>query len=227
MSAMVESLLGDMKTVFGSDFGELDPELLDEARRSMKKFRETLRQMEPELKQARTAHRAARSKKHRAEKRQKETARMAKASDPMNVLRRHGEALRQKKKHAERISRGLEPTGRARPMKRADPKERPGHQSWKGSPTTGPRGHNPFKRKPHLGKGPLSGEMHQTKCWSCRCGNVYTQGCKCTAIGRGANCPTGKEKKVKIHKPYRDAYNSLYHHWRHHKEKQASKRGTI
>jgi hypothetical protein len=56
---------------------------------------------------------------------------------------------------------------------------------------------------------------HQTKCWSCKCGNIYTAGCKCIASGKGPKCPSrGTEKDVHVDKSYRKRYNDAYHKWR-------------
>jgi len=77
------------------------------------------------------------------------------------------------------------------------------------------RRHFPFKRSANLGPGPRGRSHDETKCWKCKCGNVYSDGCSCVASGKGANCPDkGTIKKIKYKKDYKRTYNDEYHAWR-------------
>lgn len=77
------------------------------------------------------------------------------------------------------------------------------------------RRHFPFKRSANLGPGPRGGHHDETKCWKCKCGNVYSDGCNCVASGKGENCPKkGTMKKISYTKDYKRKYNDEYHNWR-------------
>ena len=85
------------------------------------------------------------------------------------------------------------------------------------------RRHFPFKRSASLGPGPEGHKHNETKCWSCKCGDIYSEGCTCRAVGSGKNCPPkGTLKKIKINRDYRRQYNQKYHAWR--ADKEGSKR---
>lgn len=78
-----------------------------------------------------------------------------------------------------------------------------------------PRRHFPFKRSSDLGPGPRGKKHRETKCWKCKCGNVYRDGCHCVATGSGANCPKkGTTKTISYTPSYKQAYNREYHAWR-------------
>lgn len=84
-----------------------------------------------------------------------------------------------------------------------------------GGATKGAGRHNPFKRSPNLGKGPRGRNHDETKCWKCKCGNVYADGCDCVASGSGEKCPDkGTEKHIKYDRGYKKKYNDDYHAWR-------------
>lgn len=84
--------------------------------------------------------------------------------------------------------------------------------------------HNPFKRSSSLPATDMKFHYvepeeirphHETKCWNCKCGNIYTAGCKCVASGNGAKCPDkGTIKHIHVDKGYRKRYNDAYHKWR-------------
>ena len=77
------------------------------------------------------------------------------------------------------------------------------------------RRHFPFKRSSNLGPGPRGTHHDETKCWKCKCGNVYSDGCNCVSSGRGENCPPkGTLKKISYTKDYKRTYNDEYHAWR-------------
>jgi hypothetical protein len=77
------------------------------------------------------------------------------------------------------------------------------------------RRHFPFKRNANLGPGPRGDHHDETKCWKCKCGNIYSDGCNCVASGNGENCPTkGTTKKISYKKDYKKSYNDEYHAWR-------------
>ena len=77
------------------------------------------------------------------------------------------------------------------------------------------RRHFPFKRNANLGPGPRGDHHDETKCWKCKCGNVYSDGCNCVASGNGENCPDkGTTKKISYKKEYKRSYNNEYHAWR-------------
>lgn len=77
------------------------------------------------------------------------------------------------------------------------------------------RRHYPFKRSANLGAGPRGKHHDETKCWKCKCGNVYSDGCNCVSSGNGENCPDkGTHKKISYTKSYKRAYNNEYHAWR-------------
>lgn len=77
------------------------------------------------------------------------------------------------------------------------------------------RRHFPFKRSANLGPGPRNRHHDETKCWNCKCGNVYREGCRCAASGKGENCPPkGTIKKISFKPGYKRAYNREYHMWR-------------
>lgn len=65
------------------------------------------------------------------------------------------------------------------------------------------KAHWPYKRKSHLGPGPRKGENDQTDNWDCSCANY-----KCTCKGSG-----GRERKVRIKRSYKKAYNKQYKAW--------------
>lgn len=78
-----------------------------------------------------------------------------------------------------------------------------------------PQRHFPFKRSSDLGPGPRGSKHRETKCWKCKCGNVYRDGCHCVASGSGENCPKkGTVKKISYKPSYKQAYNREYHAWR-------------
>ena len=113
-----------------------------------------------------------------------------------------------------------------------------GHsQSTSGSGKTNPGGggskkHSPFKRASHLGLGPgtppgfaqVVGKRHhdELKCWNCSCPEGAYRGCKCIGTGKDKTCPEGHEKKVKIKRDYRQAYNDMYHAWRRGEKSKGS-----
>lgn len=77
------------------------------------------------------------------------------------------------------------------------------------------RRHFPFKRSSDLGPGPRGRKHKETKCWKCKCGNVYRDGCHCVASGSGPNCPKkGTTKTISYTPSYKQAYNREYHSWR-------------
>jgi hypothetical protein len=87
--------------------------------------------------------------------------------------------------------------------------------SSSGSVSKSGQRHSPFKRNSNLGPGPRGAHHDQTKCWNCKCGNVYNDGCNCVASGRGENCPDkGTTKKISYTKSYKRDYNNEYHAWR-------------
>ena len=77
----------------------------------------------------------------------------------------------------------------------------------------GNRGHNPFSHARTIGQGPDHGDKRSaTKCWHCSCGPIYTDGCNCTASGKGPKCPeAGTKKKIKYHADTHRAYNRRHH----------------
>jgi len=75
--------------------------------------------------------------------------------------------------------------------------------------------HFPFKRNANLGPGPRGQHHDETKCWKCKCGNIYSDGCNCVSSGSGENCPDkGTHKKISYDKGYKRDYNNQYHAWR-------------
>jgi len=77
------------------------------------------------------------------------------------------------------------------------------------------RRHFPFKRNANLGPGPRGRHHDETKCWKCKCGNIYSDGCNCVSSGSGENCPEkGTTKKISYEKSYKRDYNNQYHAWR-------------
>lgn len=91
--------------------------------------------------------------------------------------------------------------------------DRKGSQASSASKTG--RRHFPFKRNANLGPGPRGSHHDETKCWKCKCGNVYSDGCNCVASGSGENCPDkGTVKKISYKKEYKRGYNNEYHAWR-------------
>ena len=84
-----------------------------------------------------------------------------------------------------------------------------------GAPQGGGRSkHFPFKRSANLGKGPLNQYHDETKCWKCKCGNIYSTGCRCIGTGKSQDCKKGEVRQVSVDKPAKQAYNRLYHKWR-------------
>lgn len=100
--------------------------------------------------------------------------------------------------------------------KTAEPKSAPASSSSsKPSAAKSGRRHFPFKRNANLGPGPRGSHHDETKCWKCKCGNIYSDGCNCVASGNGENCPTkGTTKKISFNKSYKHDYNNQYHAWR-------------
>jgi hypothetical protein len=91
--------------------------------------------------------------------------------------------------------------------------ERKGSQASSAS-KSGKR-HFPFKRNANLGPGPRGEHHDETKCWKCKCGNIYSDGCNCISSGNGENCPDkGTHKKISYDKGYKRDYNNQYHAWR-------------
>jgi hypothetical protein len=89
--------------------------------------------------------------------------------------------------------------------------------SAKASASTAKSGkrHFPFKRNANLGPGPRGHHHDETKCWKCKCGNIYSDGCNCVSSGSGENCPDkGTHKKISYDKGYKRDYNTQYHAWR-------------
>jgi len=68
-------------------------------------------------------------------------------------------------------------------------------------------GHNPFKRKKHLGPGPRDGENDETKQWKCVC-NDYD--CACYPQGNNKR----KAFTFKIDRAWKKRYNAEYRAWR-------------
>jgi hypothetical protein len=94
-----------------------------------------------------------------------------------------------------------------------DKSDRKGNQASSASKSS--RRHFPFKRNANLGPGPRGDHHDETKCWKCKCGNVYSDGCNCVASGNGENCPDkGTTKKISYKKEYKRSYNNEYHAWR-------------
>lgn len=92
--------------------------------------------------------------------------------------------------------------------------ERKGSQASSSTAKSGRR-HFPFKRNANLGPGPRGDHHDETKCWKCKCGNIYSDGCNCIASGNGENCPDkGTHKKISFKKGYKRSYNNEYHAWR-------------
>lgn len=87
------------------------------------------------------------------------------------------------------------------------------------------RRHFPFKRSANLGPGPRGRHHDETKCWKCKCGNVYSDGCTCVSSGKGENCPDkGTVKKIRYKKDYKRTYNDEYHAWRARKGGEVTRR---
>ena len=89
--------------------------------------------------------------------------------------------------------------------------------------------HHPFKRSANLGPGPLKTTHNQTKCWRCKCGDIYSsdkdEGCHCVSQGQGKNCPPkGTKKRIQVDYSYRQKYNKIYHKWRAGKGKEKAQR---
>lgn len=98
----------------------------------------------------------------------------------------------------------------------AEPSSSPASSS-KSAPASGKsaRRHFPFKRNANLGPGPRGSHHDETKCWKCKCGNIYSDGCNCVSSGNGENCPSkGTTKKISYNKSYKHDYNNQYHAWR-------------
>lgn len=80
---------------------------------------------------------------------------------------------------------------------------------------SGGGGHNPFKRKDHLGKGPRGHYHNKTNNWKCACTTPY----KCLCRNR----KTGGSKTITIKRGYKKDYNKEYKSWRKGGLKRAPK----
>jgi hypothetical protein len=115
-----------------------------------------------------------------------------------------GEMDKSHKKSVEKKTNPSEPSGGGSAAPKAP-----------GASSKSSRRHFPFKRNANLGPGPRHDHHDETKCWKCKCGNIYSDGCNCIASGNGENCPSkGTHKKISYNKSYKRDYNNEYHAWR-------------
>lgn len=221
MSVLVESVVDDLRKVFGEDFGEESTtgillqegvqRALEERRRgglppgpAMFRDRERFAQRNSGMHHKRKLARAE------MRSRQKEQARQRNVGAE-NPVKKRMDLLRQGKAHkpvSHHVSSGATPVKHHAPAHSVP-------QAEPSAPTKsqGASKHNPFKRRTNLGQGPLGDFHNQVKCWNCKCGNIYSKGCKCVGTGKNKDCPEGKVKKIKIDRSYRQAYNGIYHSW--------------
>lgn len=199
MSKLLESLIGEMKAIYGN-FGDVESDSLTEAR----------------------AMKVSKKPAKKLSKRDKDISHYQK-SQKSRIARN----LSDFHKHADK--EGAKSAARPRPAKldRAalGNVDRPTFQKNTGgskhSSVGGGGRHTPFKRSSQLGKGPGNPpgfrrvwgprDHHEKKCWNCHCGNIYNDGCVCIGTGATKDCPQGHRKKVHIKKAYRRAYNKVYH----------------
>jgi hypothetical protein len=114
------------------------------------------------------------------------------------------------KSHAKHLAKKAAPSSGGGDSAQTDKKG-----SQQSSASKSGRRHFPFKRNANLGPGPRGDHHDETKCWKCKCGNVYSDGCNCVASGNGENCPDkGTTKKISYKKEYKRSYNNEYHAWR-------------
>lgn len=217
MSKKIEALFGDMKSIFGESFGSAGkPVNLSEAIEDhlIEKRRGFGAKGDP-------VRNVISKGQHFPPEQKKFGAAPKKSNEPPPTIRRP-----MPKKDGSGDHKSL-PVDMGRSAGAAKPTHVGGQGHEQGAPRGGAGGgnthHNPFKRSSNLGTGPGTppgfrgtGPRHhdQAKCWSCKCGNVYTKGCTCVGTGANKDCKKGEIKHVKINRGYRHAYNNMYHAWR-------------
>lgn len=255
MNKRIEDLLGEMKDIFGSSFGEAEPQSLEEGRRALHGGRPF-----PQQSRGRSSKKDAlkgvvrgQQKKNKGKKKAHAGLIGLKGKDVEIAKKRGEEGLRSFHKHAakemgKREQELKKKEGEARYksamrdiQKEIGKREKELAAKKKGKAGPGgevtslggagsrpekkqqgrtlaqktPRRHFPFKRSSDLGPGPRGRKHRETKCWKCKCGNVYRDGCHCTSSGSGKNCPPkGTMKTISYTPSYKQAYNREYHAWR-------------
>ena len=196
MSNRSSELLQEMLGIFGDTFGASSTQLLDETRGSSDSRRHSKKSSTP-------------SERIPMKKKGGQSLSGKKDSSPNDRnIAKAKEAEKSHKKSTEKAASASAPSG-------GDSKEKTRAGSQASSASKSAKRHNPFKRNANLGTGPRGKHLDQTKCWKCKCGNVYGEGCNCVSSGSGANCPDkGTTKHITYHKDYKHAYNNEYHAWR-------------
>lgn len=207
----LNSLIDEMKLVFGDQFAEPKTEPLDEAQKAKKMGKKAMKMARIKAKNDKAASKFNKSQK-------------ARIATNMSNFYKHAEKEGQKSAAKPRptpLSKD-KPRSNARSIGSVD---QPMYQKNTGgskhsSVGGGGKRHTPFKRNSELGKGPGTPpgfrrvwgprDHHEKKCWNCHCGNIYSDGCVCIGTGATKDCPQGHRKKVHIKKRYRHAYNKLY-----------------
>lgn len=219
MSRRASELLQEMQGIFGNRFGDSTETFISEAQRPMPS-------KEPSKGGLLTKKKGGLIPSGRGEKSgttitkkklMKAAGKVAKDKDAKGDERFHsamkdirGEMDKSHKKSLEKKSTSSDSSSGGGDSKTQD---RKGSQA--SSAAKGGRRHFPFKRNANLGPGPRGDHHDETKCWKCKCGNVYSDGCNCIASGNGENCPDkGTHKKISYKKSYKRSYNNEYHAWR-------------
>lgn len=225
MSKRSSDLLQEMQGIFGSVFGAVteSTETIIEAQRPMPKHEPSKKGLLTKKKGGLALHHGGEKKKTgttiTAKKVMKAAARAAK-DDPkhkakqaddekrfqsvMKDIRGEMDKSHQKSLAKKKERQDAEPSGGGSATPKAP-----------GAASKSSRRHFPFKRNANLGPGPRHDHHDETKCWKCKCGNIYSDGCNCVASGNGENCPPkGTHKKISYNKSYKRDYNNEYHAWR-------------
>jgi hypothetical protein len=179
----VNSLLIEMKAVFGQTFGREPLSLLSEADPFAKDNKKQLQAVkaEPKTKSDRNGKDVRYRNKKRSDKHM---------SDFYNDAEKRGTVSAARPKPSKAQFHG---SGKHYPFRRS------------GMLGKGP-GTPPGERKVHGAR-----EHDEKHCWHCTCGNIYTAGCTCVGTGATKDCPRGRRKPIHIKKAYRKKYNKLYH----------------
>jgi len=199
MSDLISNLLQEMQEAFGDDFGELSE------RKPMPKNQPSKGGLLAKKKGGSFPTKSGKdglTLKQRRSLRAKEAEGEKRYQGAMKHIRGEMEKSHQKSKEKEKSKETAGGGSSSAPSKAPA-------GSSKG------RRHFPFKRSANLGPGPRGSHHDETKCWKCKCGNVYKEGCNCVSSGSGENCPPkGTHKHITYHEGYKRPYNQEYHAWR-------------
>jgi hypothetical protein len=221
MSRRASELLEEMQGIFGDSFGDAyggsltESEEISEAPRPMPARHPSPKGLLSKGKDLPTRHGKS-GMTLKAKKAMKASSAHAKKKDAEGSERFHA-AMKDirgemDKSHKKSLEKKAAPASDS-PGGEGKSQERKGSQASAASKSG--RRHFPFKRNANLGPGPRGDHHDETKCWKCKCGNIYSDGCNCIASGNGENCPDkGTHKKISYNKGYKRDYNNEYHAWR-------------